>query len=281
VKTKQPRVVVALFAVIMALLVAGCGERMVKVQTGERVVCIYGELVSSTVKTVEVPASKAIDYKVVTKTVTCAKHKAIEDLYAAAQKAIAAGDLKTARAKLAEVLGLDATYRKAAQQAAQIDAGKKPAADTGSGPTGSTTPTATPGGGIPEGPVASLASWVPDTLAGYKADAVEADTVSLTRQYVPTGSKPVASIVVVAEQYKDAATAKAAAARTIASQYSTGRTTVTVKGRTVLFGTLSKQFAALAWNEGAVLVVIEGYTSSGTAAGLKDELASVAAALIK
>jgi hypothetical protein len=270
------------FAVVLALLLvvaaAGCGERMVKVQTGERVVCVYGETVSSNVKTIEVPASKVADYKVVTKTVTCEKHKALEALYAAAQKAIAAGDLAAARAKLAEVLGLDANFRKAADQAAQIDAGKKPAPDTG-GSTGGTTPPI-PGGGVPEGPVASLAVWVPDKLAGYKADIVDADSVSLTRQYVPTSTKPLTSLVVVAEQYKDAAAAAAAGAATIARQYSTGRATLTVKSRTLQYGTSSKKFAAVAWNEGGVLVVIEAYSAAGSTTALKDELASVAAALI-
>jgi hypothetical protein len=280
VRTIRPKIIAVVLTLVLALAAAGCGERMVKVQTGERVVCTYGEVVSSTVKTIEVPASKVTDYKVVTKTVTCSKHKAIEALYAAAQKAIQAGDLKTARGKLAEVLALDANFRKAAEQATQIDAGTKPVPDAGTGGTGSTTPTP-PGGGVPEGPVASLSVWVPDALAGYKADPVEADSVSLTRQYVPSGSKPVSSLVVVAEQYKDAGAAKAAASSTIAGQYSTGRATVTVKGRAVLFGTMSsKQFAAIAWNEGAVLIVVEAYSSAGGAGGLKDELASVAAALI-
>jgi hypothetical protein len=252
---------------------------MVKVQSGERVVCVYGETVSTNVKTLEVPASKVADYKIVTKTVTCDRHKALEALYAAAQKAIAAGDLTAARAKLAEVLGLDANYRKAAEQAAQIDAKKKPVPDPGSGPGGSTTPTGTPGG-VPDGPVASLSGWVPDTLAGYRADPVIADPAALTREYVPTSAKAVTSIVVVAEQYKDATAAKAAAATLMASQYPSGRTTLQADGRNLLYGATSAKFAAVAWNEGAVLVVIESYSSAGSVGSTKSELASVAAALI-
>jgi hypothetical protein len=279
VRVKPSRLFAVVLTLLLALAAAGCGERMVKVQTGQRVVCVYGETVSSDVKTIEVPASKVADYRVVTKTVTCEKHKALEALYAAAQKAIAAGDLAAARAKLAEVIGLDANFRKAADQAAQIDAGKKPVPDPSGGPTGGTTPP-TPGGGVPEGPVASLSVWVPDVLAGYKADPVDADSVSLTRQYVPTSSKPLTSLVVVAEQYKDAAAAGAAAANTIARQYSTGRVTLTVKSRKLQYGTSSKRFAAVAWNEGGVLVVIEAYAAAGATTALKDELSAVAAALI-
>jgi len=280
VKLKHPKSIAVVLALVLVLGAVGCGEQTVKVQTGQRVVCTYGETVSSTVKTIEVPASKASSYKVVTKTVTCEKHLVIEALYAAAQKAIEAGDLNAARGKLAEILGLDANYRKAAEQVALIDAGKKPVVDTGTGPAGPATPPVTPGGGVPEGPVASLAAWVPDALSGYKADPVVADATALTREYVPTSAKSVTSLVVVAEQYKDAASAKAAATAMIASQYPSARATVTTDGRTLLYGANSKEFAAVAWSEGAVLIVIESYSAGGTVGSTKGELTSVAAALI-
>jgi hypothetical protein len=281
VRLKQARTVVALFALVLALALTGCSERTVKVQSGERVVCTYGETVSSTVKTIEVPASKAAIYKVTTKTVVCARHKALEELYAAAQKAIADGDLTAARAKLAGVLAVEADYRKAAEQAAAIDAGKKPVPDTSTGAPGGTPGGTTGGGtGVPEGPVASLAIWVPDTISGYKADPVIADATALTRDYVPTGTSGFVSFVVVAEQFGDAAAAKAAAERTIAKQYPASRSTATADGRTLLFGATGPRFAAVAWSEDAILIVIEGYAKSGNAPTLKSELQSIAAAII-
>lgn len=268
------------FALVAVIALTGCGEKTVKVQTGERVVCTYGETVSSTVKTIEVPASKAADYKVVTKKVTCARHKALEALYAAAQKAIADGDLTAARAKLAEVLAMEAGFRNAAEQAAQIDAGKKPTPDTGTGSGNTGGSTDATGSGVPETPVASLAKWVPDSITGYKADPVVADTNALTREYVPTGSSPVVSIVVVAEQFKTAEAAKAAAADTIAREYPSSRSTVDADGRTLSFGVSGTKFAAVAWNEGAILVVVEGFPKSGTGSSLKSTLQAIAAAII-
>jgi hypothetical protein len=277
VRLKAPKTVAALLALVLALALTGCSERTVKVQSGTRVVCSYGETVSSTVRTIEVPASRAAIYKVTTKTVVCARHTSLEQLYAAAQKAIADGDLKTARAKLAEVLAIEAEYRKAAEQAAAIDAGKTVVPDTSSGTPGGTTGGGT---GVPEGPVASLAIWVPATISGYKADPVIADAAALTRDYVSTGSSGFASFVVVAEQFVDAAAAKAAAERTIAKQYPSSRSTTTADGRTLLFGASGSRFAAVAWNESAILIVIEGYAKSGSASGLKGELQSIAAAII-
>lgn len=272
----------ALFAVALAAVLAltGCGEKTVKVQTGERVVCTYGETISTTVKTIEVPASKAADYRVVTKKVTCARHKALEALYAAAQKSIADGDLAAARAKLAEVLAMEAGFRKAAEQAAQIDAGKTPKPDTGGGPATPGGSTETTGSGVPETPVASLAKWVPDSIPGYKADPVVADTNALTREYVPSGSAPVVSIVVVAEQFKTADAAKAAADDTIARQYPSSRSTVDADGRKLSFGVSGTKFAAVAWNEGAILVVVEGYPKSGSGSSLKGTLQTIASAII-
>jgi hypothetical protein len=272
-----------LFTLAVALAVilgaTGCGEKMVKVQTGEKVVCSYGETVSSTVKTVEVPVSKASAYTVVTRMVLCPRHRALEALYAAAQSAIRAGDLAAAQAKLDEILVLDPSYRKAASQKADIAAGKKPVADDGTGPDAGSGGTGGTGGGTPQGPVASLSPYVPGTIAGYTAEPIIEDPAALTRQYTPSSAGPVKVAVVVAEQMKDAASAKSAAARTIASQYPVARTTLSLEGRTLEFGMNGARFAAVAWNDGAVLVAIEVYGSGDTAA-LKSALQSLASSVI-
>jgi hypothetical protein len=288
-KTPSPsvRALVALLAV-MALLTAavstaGCGERMVKVQTGEKVVCTYGETVSSTVKTIEVPASKVDAYKVVVRPVLCSRHRAIETLYAAAQRLITAGNLKLAVDKLALVLELDANYRKAAQQKKDIDAGKTPAVDPGTGPDGGTGGTGsndtTGGTGVPETPVASLATWVPSAIAGYTAQPVIADAGALTREYVPTPAGSVKSVVVVAQQLYSEAQAKSFATGTIRSGYPSNRSTITIGARTADFGTRGR-YAAVAWNQGAITVVVEVYGTGGVAS-LKTAVQAVGAAIAK
>jgi hypothetical protein len=269
--------------VAAALVTGGCGERQVRVESGQRVVCTYGETISNTIKIVEVPVSEAHLYTVKTTRILCSKHRDLATLYAAAQKAIADGDLRTARAKLAEVIALEATYGKAAEQTAQIDAGKTPAVDTAppsppaSTPDDATEPTGT---GVPEGPVASLAIYVPDAIPGYKVSRVIPSDFSLNRDYIPTEKGSLTSIVVVAEQYPTPALAKAAAESTIKNQYSGSQDTLTVEGRAVLFGVYGARYAALAWNEGAVLVVVEGYSADGKATGMKGALESVAVAII-
>jgi hypothetical protein len=258
----------------------GCGEKLVKVQTGEKVVCTYGETVSSSVKTIEVPASKVDAYKVVVRPVLCSRHRAIEGLYAAAQRLITAGNLKLAADKLALILELDSNYRKAAQQKKDIGAGKTPVVDTGTGPdpgAGTVTP---PGGtGVPETPVASLATWVPDALAGYTAQPVAADAGALTREYVPVSGGAVSSVVVVVQQLYSEAQAKAFAAGTIKSGYPSNRTSLTIGSRTADFGTRG-HYGAIAWNQGALTVVVEVY-GTGTVSSLKAAAQTIGAAIAK
>ncbi|MDO8915526.1 MAG: hypothetical protein Q7W16_05535 [Coriobacteriia bacterium] len=283
-RTRTVRLTLAALVLVLttALALGGCGEKQIKVETGQRVVCTYGETISNTIKVIEVPASEAHLYTVKTTRELCAKHRSLESLYAAAQQAIADGDLKTARAKLAEVLALEKAYGKAAEQAAAIDAGKTPKVDpTPPGPSSTpaegTEPTGT---GIPEGPVASLATFVPDTIPGYTASRVIPSEFALNRDYIPATKSALTSVVVVVEQYKTPALAKAAAESTIRSQYSGSQASLSIEGRTVLFGVYGSRYAAMAWNEGAVLIVVEGYSGGDKAIQTKDALESIVAVII-
>lgn len=261
---------------LMLLVSAGCRPATVKVETGERVTCVYGHLVSENVKVIEVPAADADKYGVVNRTVTCDRHKALEKLYADAQAAIAKGDFKGAREMLAAILKDDPNFPKAAEQAKAIDTGKKPSADT-TGTAGGNTG----GGKQPVGPVANLTGWVPDKLAGYSAQPVIADELQVTREYLATGSGNLESLVIVVEQYKTTTAAKQAITTRIKRDYPVSPSSASAKGRTLYFGTDGRRFALVAWNEGGLLVAIEGSARDRKPAGLKAALTAVANAIIK
>lgn len=261
--------------VVAALAANGCGPKMVKVETGEKVDCVYGHTVSSSVHVIEVPADKAGDYGVVSRLVTCGMHKALEKLYAEAQAAIAAGDMAGAKSSLAQIVAKDARFKRAADQLAQIEAGKKPAPDRSGSPGSGGS------GKQPVGPIESLTGWVPDKLAGYKADPILADAMQVSREYVPTGAGRIESLVIVVEQYRNAADAKAARATGIERDYSVGRATVSVKGRSLYFGTDGGRFGIVAWNEGGLLIAIEASARDRRPEGLRQPLADVAGMLIR
>jgi hypothetical protein len=273
--SKRLAIIIVALSVCGAALLSGCA-RMVRVETGELVTCTYGEVVTDTVRVVEVPADKAAGYSVVTKTVTCDRHKRLEALYAEAQAAIVASDLAAARAKLAEIVAADAAFKRAKAQLDAIVAGKKPLPDSGGSGGGSGS-----GGKQPVGPVANLSGWVPNVLPGYAGAPITSDVYTITREYVPAAGGPADSLVIVVEQYRDAAAAKAAIAGAIAPGSNSDVSTVQIAGRSVRFGTDGSRFATLAWNENGVLIVLEASSASRKPAGLKSHLVSLASQIVR
>lgn len=267
-----------------ALLVPGC-QRTVEVQTGTRTVCTAGELVSEDIKTIEVPLKDAVNYRVKTVTITCDTHSGLSKLYSEAQAAIAAGDLATAKDKLAQVVASNPAYRQAKQQLDEINAGKKPAPDTGGGsggdaggssgagggsaaPTGSATPTAT-------APTA-LTGWIPGTLSGWTAQKPTVDALSVAREYVPSGSSPAINLVIVAEQFSSEADAKKSIDQVVRARYGKDAANLTVNGHAAYFGTDGRSFAVIAFPAGKVMVALEMAAKSGAPKALRPQLEAAA-----
>lgn len=263
-----------------ALLVPGC-QRTVEVQTGTRTVCTAGELVSEDIKTIEVPVKDAANYRVKTVTITCDTHSGLSKLYSEAQAAIAAGDLATAKDKLAQVVASNPTYRKAKQQLDEINAGKKPSPDTGTDPGdsgandgGSTTPT----GSVTPTPTApsALTGWIPGTLSGWTAQKPTVDALSVAREYVPSGSSPAVNLVIVAEQFSSEADAKKSIDQVVKSRYSKDVANLTINGRAAYFGTDGRSFAVIAFPAGKVMVALEMAAKSGAPKALRPQLEAAA-----
>jgi hypothetical protein len=257
------KVTVALgLALVVALAIAGVSasgcQRKVEVKSGTRTVCTAGEVISDDVKTIKVPANKASAYRVRTVTVTCDKHKQLPILYADAQTALAAGDTKLAATKLAGVIALDPTYRKAKEQSDSIAKGGKPAPDTTPAPSAVTPPPVTPPKpGEATATVGALGRWAPDTITGFTAARALADALTVSREYTPTGSSPAVSAVIVAEQFRTAADAQKGLEVQVKRHYTKDVATLKVKGRDAYFGTDGKRFAALGFTDGSVMVALE------------------------
>jgi len=269
----------ALVALTVTLVSAGGCQKKIEVQSGVRTVCTYGEVVSTTVKTVSVPADKAGTYKVGTVTITCDRHKKLDALYAAAQADITAGDLDAAKLKLTQIVASDSGFRQASQQLSAINAGKKPTADTGAKKPGSSNPatgTAKPGDDKPTGPIESMLRWTPDTLSGFTAGKTKADALSLSRQYLPRSGTRIVSLVIAADQFRDAKAAGSALSTQVKLPYSKGASTVKVNGHSAYFGTDNTRYAILAFTQGSVLIQIEMAGEPGKQAALKSDLIAVA-----
>jgi hypothetical protein len=270
-------------ALVVAVAVAGVStagcQRMVEVKSGTRTICTAGEVISDDVKTIKVPAKSAGAYKVRTVIVTCDKHTQLQTLYGEAQAALAAGNIKLAEAKLAAVLAIDPTYRKAQQQTDAIKKGTKPTTDSSNPP--STTPTTTPdpqnpGGNPTTDP--SLSKWAPDAITGFSAQKRLVDALSVSREYLPSGKSPALGLAIYAEQLRTSDEAKAALSRQVKAKYAKNSADIKVKGRDAYFGTDGKRFAVIGFTDGAVMVALE-LTTDSSPQDLKSLAEQVAAQL--
>jgi hypothetical protein len=251
-------------ALIVALAIggvstAGC-QRKVEVKSGTITMCTAGEVISNDVKTIKVPANKAGTYRVRTIVTTCDKHAKAATLYAEAQAALSAGDTKLAAVKLAAVVALDPTYRKAKEQADAIAKGGKPASDTSPAPSTPTT------GAVPVTPskpgettetVGGLGKWAPDSITGFVAAKPLSDALSISREYIPSGASPTQGLVIVAEQFRTAADAKGALEHQVKQSYTQDVASLKINGHDAYFGTDGRRFAAIGFTDGAVMVALE------------------------
>lgn len=271
------RIVLALSLLLALPSLAACKQKTVTVRSGEIVMCTEGEIIADTTEEIDVPADEVGNYSVKTRTETCDLHTKLAALYGDAQDALTAGDTVGAKAALLQVLKLDATYRKAGSQLADIEAGKKPNPDAPSTeqPTAPGQDPGTPGEDDPTGPVLGLATYTPDSVAGLVGQGLIADPFTLTRDYLPATPGTLLKAVIVAEQFKDAAAAKAELDKVIKPSYSNQASTQSTGGRSVYYGVNGK-VAAAAFVQGSVLVVVEGAASGSDGASIKSKVLEVA-----
>jgi hypothetical protein len=279
-----------LVAIAVLLVVSGASwfafatfakPKLVTVKTGEMIVCTSGEVVKDMTREIQVPVADASKYSVKKTTITCDKHQRADKLWDEAQKALAAGDTKTAADKLKELISIQPDNAEATKQLAEIAAGKKPKPSTkgGSGASGTATATADPSPGESTAGAGGLTQYVPDAISGFTAQPVVVDPASVARNYVPTsGGSDL--LVITAEQTVDAKSA-AAAVKTLKATYPSSAAEVNVKsGTTGYFGTRG-QLAAIVFTVGPVVVVAEMHSTGDKASELKSRLVEVAKAVAR
>ncbi len=268
---------VLLVAVVGVLAVTGVFQGKVEVETGTRVNCVYGHVISDDVEMIEVPSRSAASYRVREEETTCDLHKSLEALYAEAQKAIGSGDLETAEQKLKAIVTQESDFGRAAAQLASIRAGKKPDEDKKSPvPEKPANSTRKPGEGRVTGPVASLEKYVPKTLEGYVGRSAAVEPSSISRDYEPVSNKKVVILVIVAEQHTSVAKAQSALNSQIESAVRGSIKKATVNGHAIQLGDDGRGSAFAGYTDGSVMVVMEIAAAKDTDPGnLLDELRDV------
>lgn len=272
-RTWGTRSAAAALVVVLALGAAGC-QRKVEVQTGTKVVCTFGEVLSNDVRTISVPARDAAKYSVKTVTKLCDRHAKLNAIYEQAQQALLQGNVARAKAKLTQVVASDPAFRQAKAQLDTIIKGGKPKPDTtkpASKPA-TTTPSAGTTATIPN----ALTGWTPDAISGFSAAKALVDPISVSREYLPTGSSPAEALVIYAEQFLSPSAASAALATQVKSQYPKNAATITVNSHKAYFGTDGRQFAVIGFTSGNVMVALEMTAKPGSLGALKTPLTAAA-----
>lgn len=277
-------------ALCLVLLAAGgfalYSTRTVEVRAGRIVECVYGHVISDDVKSIRVPPRAASEYSVSRETTVCPQHRRAEALYREAQEALAAGDIKTARARLAEVVDIDRDLLRAAVQLSELDNGGSPKPDSSAKPskgnTGKVTPKPdTPGDDTPGGPVVSLMEWTPDELEGYVAEPAVADVFSVSRQYVPESAGKIIVLTIAAEQVLSEAEAERRVGEEMKPRFPKQGVTLKVGGRSAWAGHNGRGIAIVAIVDGPSLVVLEASSESEDSASALAEVIEVAEGLRK
>lgn len=278
----------ALSLAVSSLGVTGC---KVKVQSGTRYLCTYGEKLGSDIKDLQVKKADAAKYTVKTQTITCSRHQQAEAAYAKAQAALKSGDAKTAKADLAKVVKLDPDFKKAAAQLDQLAKGGKPAPDAGpidaadktDPKAGGKTP---PPGDNPKPPPGDQSpgmnkylDLVPDEIPGFTAERFVGEDVSLTRAYVPKDKSKYDQLVIMIQQFDSESSAKRGIDTNIKGAYSGSPSSVSLpeaglKGG--YFGTNGSGFAVVSIVNGDALVTLELHATGAKASSLKSELIRLA-----
>ncbi len=228
-KAKYFFVILLILALSFSLLSCKKSDQeKVKVRTGTRVVCEYGELLEDNTRLVTVPKAKAEKYKIRTVRKLCLKHRRAENLYKQAEKALSNGDSGKAQEAFKKIMELDPKFRDTKKRLASLNesivkqetAGStsasevegqstqvKPAPSVGSLASsiteGQAPGTSQSGVDIPNtgdgnsytgeaGTSATnvdLVLFVPGTLTGYLTGSLSKSDTYASRDYSPQGAK--------------------------------------------------------------------------------------------
>lgn len=259
--------VVAAIAVVLGVSAVGslAGERKVKVLSGGKTICVYGETLKNSVRSLWVPESRAGSYKVVTKRVLCDRHRLAQQWFQKGQALAKQGKPKQALQAFKKVAKYDPKFKdvetwiasdgkhgdKASASGNSANTGgSSTSADSGdSDPTG----TSTDSGVIKDNTPVDAASLIPASLTGYDLINSSAGKTEASREYRPVDKKAIPARVLIIRTYDRGSWQKAAAfvRNTSRRVYPGNRKTVKRwRGVNAYFGTQSTLYATFAWARG-------------------------------
>lgn len=290
---------------VLALLIAGlaCGEKQIKVRTGTRIVCKYGDLIKDDTRLISVPASEASKYSVRTVRRLCKKHKKIENLYRIAQQALSEGNETEAKKAVDQIIEKERELGKKIENAGDtktkvdiigqtlleserraeatitltppvpgesqppagqpLGTGGSASSTSGSGQTSSGTQT--PGGSQP-GPSpapANLLSILPSDLPGYSLISEGQSVLAASRLYSAFNNPRVRFLTIAVQQFGNTREVQDWIDNTGKLHHSVNPQYVRIGNSVAYFGTDGREFAYVGWAKDSVMVELEMLAKDG------------------
>lgn len=235
---------------IIVIIVASTQLWPVKVRTGTKIVCKFGETIEDNTKVIYRPRAWADNYTFKTKEIICEKHLKAERLYREAQKLLAKGDLQSAKQKLDQVTELDSNYKKSKSQLASINklASSSSIASNSSSP-GNNSGDASKDTDYPEIDITSL---FPDPLPGYYSGVIQDNLDgSFSRSYTPKYPKDqeiVQSVLIAIHQWPNDKMARTFVIKS-KDAFPLNSKNVSISGNFGYYGTDKYTYSYLSWYE--------------------------------
>ncbi len=285
------------FLLILILLVSGlaCGEKKIKVRTGTKIVCKYGDLIKDDTRFVNVPASEASKYSVRTVRRLCDKHKKIEDLYRIAKQALAEGNEPEAKKAVKEIIKQEPEIKKKVEKAEDEDTKTQveiigqalleserraeasitlTAPESGEGqsstsgqqqPTANEPTSSTPGEGQPgtsPAPV-NLLLILPKELPGYSLISEGQSILAVSRLFSAINNPRVRYLSMGVQQFGTIDEVQGWIDGSGKLHHSVNARNIRIGNAIAYFGTDGREFAYLGWALGNVSVELEMLAKNG------------------
>lgn len=279
--------------VVAVLFAIGVGYYFISVpvETGTKVLCRYGHVISDNTYTLRVPKFLADRFKVTEKKSVCSKHARAERLYAQAQGKIANKDYAEAKKILKEIAKIDPNFKQTKSQLSAIgeatssgstsggssSSGSSSSGDTGGSSPGGSSSGGTSGDGSPYVQPDLVGLLPQGDIPGYNRGAIVFDNDDASVDYLPeeTTAARIGSLLITVRKYGNSDGPKSFINKTSKVVYPNNQKSPKVKGHEGYFGTSDFGLATLSWPDGVLVYEILMRSADFKPAGLYEDIVKI------
>ncbi len=300
--------VLALFIILFLIFtLVSCIDTKVKVRTGTRIVCKYGELIKDNTKEIRVPKDQADEYHIVTLRKLCKKHQKLESLQKAANDALKSGNEEGAQEIIEKIVKEEPKLKEEVKkntgdERAQLDAIKdaliqqqaKSIIELEGKP--SSNPTSQQNANIPNPPKTEepsqppsnvaqpeiiLTSLLPVSISGYTTGSLSFGTNYAVRDFQPEDTREIEFLLITVHLEENEEEAKKFIEKVSKVAFSYDARTVKIDAKSAYFGTDETTYANLSWYDDRIAYEVQMMSAVGKPKALYDHIVNIGELIIQ